>query len=95
MAITETRQGKGFPDWSIVTGEDRQFGWYDPETITELSLIVDGHETRLAVNDRTRRVIRSSWDLMRPVPLSQIDGLVRVHYGVNAYGHTEYYIAER
>lgn len=93
MAVVETRQGVGFPDWEIVTGSDRLFDWYGHD-VTELAFVLDGRPVRLAVCDRTRRVIRSgSTTDTLPVNLGTVEGLVRRFYGPDCSNHTEYYVA--
>lgn len=92
--VRETRQGIGFPDWVIVSGSDRVFDWYG-DTVTELAFEDHwGREIRLAVDDRSRRVIRSGvFGSDLPVNLAQLPGLVRRFYGSDCYGHTEYFVA--
>ena len=92
-AVSETRQGIGFPDWVIVQGSDRLFGWYG-DTVSELGFVGDdGREIRLAVTDRNRRVIRAEYVGGGSVHLYGMRGLVRRFYGPDAYGHTEYFVA--
>lgn len=94
---SKTRTGDGFPDWEIVAAGERWFDWYDVDSVTELGFVHDGHEWRIAVDDRSRRVIHqhvcadglvSSWPTLARVP-----GLVRVFGGPETYGHTDYFVA--
>jgi hypothetical protein len=90
----ETRQGGESPTWVVVDETDRAFGWYG-DTVTELSYEDHwGRDIRLAVSNRTRRVIR--WgvaDSDVAVNLAQIPGLIRRFYGADCYGHTEWFVA--
>jgi len=92
----ETRQGSGFPDWVIVSGDARLFPWYG-DTVTELEFDHEGRTVRIVVRDRDRLVIRarglvndSGYVNLRTVP-----GLVRRFYGSDCFGHTDYYVATR
>lgn len=89
----ETRQGVGFPDWEIVRGDARLFDWYG-DTVTELGFVGDdGREIRVAVCDRTRRVIRAAYVGGGYPNLYNVAGLVRHFYGDGAHGHTEWSVA--
>jgi len=101
--LTDSRQGVGFPDWEIVRGLDRLFDQYNEETVTELSFVLDGRRVRLAVSDRSRRVLRAA--ALVPVPgrligdvpvdLATVPGLVRRFYGSVCFGHTDYFVAAK
>lgn len=97
------RTGDGFPNWHFVRGDSRLFDWYPEDYVTELAWQQDGQVWRIAVDDVTRKVIRSAvapvgdglpdwayWPRLDGVP-----GFVRCFYGPDAYGQyfTEYRVA--
>lgn len=96
MTVTRTRTGDGFPDWEIVPAGEDWFG-YNTDTVTELRFDMAGDEWRLAVDDRSRMVIRAAVDTgagrVTWPHLAAVPGLVRVFHGPDTYGHTDYYVA--
>lgn len=82
-------------NFGIVEPSAVLFSWYG-DTVTEIQCRDDdGATVRLAVWNKTRRVIRSAYvETGKPADLDKVSGLARKCYGAKAFGHTEYYLDE-
>jgi len=88
--VPYSQNGDGF---GIIAPSQVLWTWYG-DTVTELQVSDDdGRAVRLAVMNKTKRVVRSAYvETGETANLARVSGLVRKCYGPRAYGHTEYYI---